>query len=152
MKLLFAAALMLAPLPAFAQDVAVTSEIFVEKTATDANGKVVKTLEVPAVVTPGDPLVFKLRYANTGATAVENFKIVNPLPPEVSYAGTDHSDPLFSVDGGKNWGALAALRVKAADGAQRPATPADVTHVQFALARPIPAGGKGEVTFRGVVK
>ena len=152
MKFVFAALLAFTPLPAFAQDVALTSDIFVEKTVTDASGKVSKTLEAPKMVTPGDALVFKLRYANKGATAVENFKIENPMPAEVSFVGTEERQVAYSVDGGKNWGALPALKVKATDGTERAATPADVTHVRFTLARAIPPGGTGEVAFRGVVK
>lgn len=152
MKFAFAAIALLAAAPALAQDVALSSEILLEKTVKDAQGKTVKTLEAPKVVTPGDPLVFKLRYTNKSAKPVENFKIVNPMPAAVAFVAAESGGAVYSVDGGKSWGALAALKAKAADGTSRPATPSDVTHVQFTLAQAIPAGGTGEVRFRGVVK
>jgi hypothetical protein len=47
---------------------------------------------------------------------------------------------------------LSALSVRNADGTSRPATPADVTHVRWRIATPIPAGANGELRFRGIVK
>jgi hypothetical protein len=39
-----------------------------------------------------------------------------------------------------------------ADGIARPAQAADVTHVRWTLGDPVPSGGAGELSFRGVVK
>lgn len=151
----FLAFLALAVIPAAAlaaDDVTLTSEVLVEKTVTDAGGKQKKVLEMPKVVTPGEPLLFKLKYVNTSAAPVENFVITNPIPDAVRFAGTESGDAVYSVDGGKIYAPIAVLSVKGADGAQRPAQTGDVTHVQFTLKQPIAPGGKGEVSFRGVVK
>ncbi len=53
---------------------------------------------------------------------------------------------------GRESAADARMRVRNADGSRRPATLADVTHVRWHMARPIPAGGAGELRFRGIVK
>jgi uncharacterized repeat protein (TIGR01451 family) len=153
MKLLLILFALLLPSAALAQNqVALNSEVFVERTTRDANGAAQVALEAPGVVTPGDPLVFVLRYRNNGATPASDFAVTNPIPDSVSFVSSESAGAVYSVDGGLTWGALAALRVRNADGTSRPAGPADVTHVRWRLARPIPAGGEGELRFRGVVK
>lgn len=150
--LLFLLAFLL-PVPALAQSqVALTSEIFVERTTTDANGRQNVSLETPGVVTPGDPLVFVLHYRNNAASPATDFEVTNPIPDSVSYVSSESAGSVLSVDGGRTWGALSALSVRNADGTSRPATAADVTHVRWRIAQPIPAGGQGELRFRGVVK
>ena len=153
MRLFFILLAFFLPSAALAQNqVALTSEIFVERTVPDASGAPRVTLEAPGVVTPGDHLVFVLSYRNNGAAPASDFVVSNPIPDSVSFDGTDSPGAIYSVDGGRNWGALAALSVRGADGNSRPATPADVTAVQWRFAQAIPAGSGGELRFRGVVK
>ncbi len=143
----------LVPAPALAQSqVALNSEVFVERTATDAGGQRRVSLEAPGVVTPGDPLVFVLRYRNDAAGPATDFVVTNPIPESVSYVSAESAGSILSVDGGRSWGELAALSVRNADGTSRPAAAADVTHIRWRIAQPIPAGGQGELRFRGVVK
>jgi len=153
MKILIALFALLAPAAAFAADnVALDSKVFVERTATDASGKVQTMLEPPKLVTPGDRLLFVLTYKNVGAQPASNFVVTNPIPNAVAYAGTDGIQPVVSVDGGKSWGPLATLKVKQPDGTLRAAQPGDVTHVRWTLATAIPAGQGGKLSFRGVVR
>ena len=141
------------PSAALAQNqVALTSEVLVERTVTDANGASRVSLEAPGVVTPGDHLVFVLTYRNNGAAPASDFVVSNPIPDSVVFDGTDSPGAVYSVDGGRSWGALSALSVRGADGSSRPATLADVNSVQWRLAQPIPAGSGGELRFRGIVK
>ena len=150
--LLFLLAFLL-PVPALAQSqVALTSEIFVERTTTDANGRQNVSLEAPSVVTPGDPLVFVLHYRNNATSPATDFVVTNPIPESVSYVSSESAGSVLSVDGGQSWGQLATLSVRNADGTSRPAAAADVTHIRWRIAQPIPAGGQGELRFRGVVK
>lgn len=153
MKLILILLAFLLPSAALAQNqVALNSEVFVERATQDANGQPRVSLEAPAVVTPGDQLVFVLSYRNNGAAPASDFTVTNPLPDSVSFAGTESAGAVYSVDGGRNWGALAALQVRTPDGSSRPAALADVTHVRWRLALAIPVGGGGELRFRGVVK
>jgi len=78
--------------------------------------------------------------------------VTNPIPESVSFSGPESAGSVLSVDGGRTWGELGRLSVRNADGTSRPATPADVTHVRWRLTQPIPAGGTGELRFRGIVK
>lgn len=147
---LLAAAL---PAPALAANqVALNNNVFVERVSTDAQGKQRILLEEPKVVVPGDRLVFVLNYRNAGAQPADKFVITNPMPSAVRFADAGDTQPLVSVDGGKQWGLLADLSVAAADGTRRTAQPADVTHIRWAFQKPIPAGATGKLMFRGIVK
>ena len=153
MKIWLALFALLAPAAASAADgVSLTSKVFVERMKPGADGKPVTVREEPGVVTPGDRLVFVLGYRNGGAQPATGFTLTNPIPPAIAFTGTDDASAVVSVDGGKTWGALASLKVVAADGTRRPAVPADVTHVRWSLGRPIAAGSGGELSFRGVVE
>lgn len=139
------------PAAAWAADaVSLTSTVLVERQKLDAQGRPTVALEEPQVVVPGDKLVFHLNYRNAGATPAQDFTVTNPIPASVSFTAGDGA--IVSVDGGTSWGRLAALKVKGADGQPRAALPTDVTHVRWTLASPIPAGGGGQLSFRGIVK
>lgn len=135
-----------------ANQVALDNHVFVERVSTDAQGKQRILLEEPKVVVPGDRLVFVLNYRNAGAQPADKFVITNPLPDAVRFADAGDTRPLFSVDGGKQWGLLADLSVPMTDGTRRAAQAADVTHIRWAFQNPIPIGGTGKLMFRGVVK
>jgi uncharacterized repeat protein (TIGR01451 family) len=153
MRFLLILAALLLPSAALAQSqVALNSQVFVERTTTDANGAARTALEPPGVVTPGDHLVFVLSYHNNAAAPATDFVVTNPIPDSVIFAGAESAGSVLSVDGGQSWGALAALTVRNPDGSSRPAALGDVTHVRWRIAQPIPAGGGGELRFRGVVK
>ena len=153
MKFLLILFSFLLPSAALAQNpVALTSEVFVERVSTGANGDEKVSLEAPNVVIPGDKLVFVLSYRNGGTTPAADFVVTNPIPGSVSFAGTESSGAAYSVDGGKSWGALTALTIANPDGTRRAATLADVTHVRWHFAQPIAPGGSGQLRFRGVVK
>ena len=153
--ILFAAALALpgiAIAQTAAQPVTVTNSAFVVRQMTDANGKVKNTLAPTDRVVPGDALVFRHEYKNSGAKPVTAFAINNPIPANVEYTGVEQSWAVVSIDGGKSFAPLATLKVKKPDGTMRAAIPQDVTAVRWTFAQPIPAGGSGKVEFYAVVK
>ncbi len=153
MRFLLILLAMLLPGTALAQSqVALTSNVLVERTTTGPNGAARTSLEAPGIVTPGDRLVFVLSYRNNAASPATDFVVTNPIPESVSFTAAESAGSVLSIDGGRTWGLLSALSVRNADGTNRPATPADVTHVRWRIAQPIPAGGSGELRFRGVVK
>lgn len=153
MKILLALFALLAPAAAMAADnVSLTSKVLVERVKAGADGKPVTVREEPGVVTPGDRLVFVLGYRNGGAQPATGFTLTNAIPPSVAFTGTDDTSAVVSVDGGKSWGQLAALKVAQADGTSRPAVAADVTHIRWSFGKPIAAGAGGELSFRGTVE
>jgi uncharacterized repeat protein (TIGR01451 family) len=152
-RLFLALIALVTPLSAHAaNDVALTSAVFVEKTVAEGNGKNRLVLEEPKTVVPGDKLVFVLAYRNQGAKPATDFVVTNPMPGAVAYQGTGDAGAIVSVDNGRSWGPLAALKVRKADGSVRSAYPEDVTHVRWAMKTPIPAGAAGKLSFRGVVR
>lgn len=153
MRLFIALLLILAPASAYAAErVALDSSVYVERLVPEASGRTRLVLEEPKIVTPGDRLVFILQYRNTGTQSAKDFVVTNPMPAPVAYQGTSDTVAVVSVDGGKTFAALAALRVREAGGAMRAARPEDVTHVRWTLREPIAAGAQGKLSFRGVVR
>lgn len=155
MKILAALLALAAPAAALAagpEHVTIASHAFVEHAKPGPGGRSVMVREEPKVVTPGDRLVFELSYKNVGAEPATGFVITDPIPAAVAFAGDETAGAIFSVDGGRTWGPLAALRVAQPNGGSRAAGLSDVTHIRWVFARPIPAGAAGSVSFRGVVK
>jgi uncharacterized repeat protein (TIGR01451 family) len=153
MKFLLAMLALIAPVTAnAANEVSLTSSVFVEKTVPQADGRTRLVLEEPKIVVPGDKLVFVLNYRNQGAKPATDFVVTNPMPGAVAYQGTPDAGAIVSVDGGKSWGPMAALKVRKTDGTFRSAYPEDVTHVRWAMKAPIPVGAVGKLSFRGVVR
>lgn len=153
MRILLVLIALIAPASAFAaNNVALSSAVFVEKTVPDGAGRNRVVLEEPKVVTPGDRLVFILNYRNTGSAPASDFVVTNPMPSAVTYQAAGDGNAQVSIDGGQSWGPLAALKVREADGRWRNARPEDVTHVRWALKQAIPAGAQGRLSFRGIVR
>ena len=155
MKIQLALLALIAPVAAFAagpEHVSLASHVFVEHAKPGPGGRPIVVREEPKIVTPGDRLVFELSYRNAGVEPATGFTISDPIPASVAFAGDESAGATFSVDGGRTWGPLAALRVAQPNGTSRPAGLADVTHIRWVFARPIPGGVAGSVSFRGVVR
>lgn len=143
----------LAPVHARQPDGPITlnGDVKAVKVVINSDGKERSELVEPTAIVPGDRLVFGTDYANKSADTVTNFVVTNPLPAAVRLA--PDADPTLevSVDGGKAFGTLAALRIANSDGTTRPATHADVTHVRWVLAA-IPSGAAGRLTYPAIIR
>jgi hypothetical protein len=146
------AALLTSPLQAAASQVTLKGEVFVERSVSDPDGRSRIILEAPKLVAPGDRLVFILSYSNRTSQPAADFVVTNPVPPAVAYLGAPHPGTEVSVDGGRTWGDLARLKIRESEGAVRGARPEDVTHVRWTLKQPVPAGARGRLSFRGIVR
>jgi uncharacterized repeat protein (TIGR01451 family) len=129
-----------------------SSDVFVEKQVVRKDGSRTVVLEKPDLVLPGDNLVFVVKYRNTGSATASNFVVTNPLPTAVAFNGTSDGLEVVSINGGKSWGLLGALRVRQADDTVRAAERRDVTHIKWNLNQPLTAGAEGKLIFRGIVK
>lgn len=139
--------------------VILTSDALIERVETGPDGKEKSTLKKPGevIVTPGDRVVFTLKYKNQSGLPATGFRATNPMPGPVQFIAAVEDWAEVSVDGGKNWGKLVNLTVKAksADGLTdivRAAAVEDVTHVRWVFPNAIPPGAEGTLSFRGVVK
>ena len=136
-----------------------SNEVKIERIVLDASGKETATLFEPkdVIVVPGDRVVFILNVVNSGGAPASGFRATNPIPGPITFVTVTEDWAEVSVDGGTNWGKLAAMtvKVKAADtGVEttREATAADVTHVRWIFSNAIAPGAKTAVSYRGVVK
>ncbi|MFV0622446.1 hypothetical protein ACBY01_00350 [Sphingomonas sp. ac-8] len=153
-RFLIAAAAAALAMPAVAAGpLALDTQVLSAQRAAAADGTTRITLVKPSRIVPGDAVVFVLRYRNTGSQPLADVVLANPLPASLAYRGPQQNSPApeLSVDG-KTYGALAALRVKTAEGGTRPATADDVTSVRWRLPSPITAGSTGEFAFQAVVR
>ena len=150
----FTAAAIFAAVPGIASAAAgavvLKGDVKVETTVVE-KGVEKTVLATPKVVVPGNRLLFSTSYRNESATPVQNFVVTNPVPAGIAVAAPDAASLTVSVDGGKTWGKLAALTVKDAKGAARPAQAGDVTHVRWTLATIAP-GAAGAVAYHAIVK
>jgi uncharacterized repeat protein (TIGR01451 family) len=133
-----------------ASKVSLASDVFVERVEQDAEGRAKTVLAPPREVSAGDRLVFVLSYRNGGAEAASGLVITNPVPDSVAFAEAEGAE--VSVDGGRTWGALAALSVIGPDGRTRPAAAGDVTHVRWRVQDVIGAGQTGKLSYRAIAR
>lgn len=133
-----------------ASPIELTGDIKVYKKIVE-NGVEREVLADPQVVVPGDRLLFRTSYRNSGVEAVQDFVITNGLPAGVVLLPESSGAGLVSVDGGKSWGKLEAQTVDDGAGGKRPAVARDVTHLRWVLAE-IQPGGRGEVTYQATVR
>jgi hypothetical protein len=143
-------ALVALPCAAFAAGpVSLESGIKLDKVITE-NGKTRHEFVAPEKVVPGNHLVFVTQYRNTSDKPVDKFVVVNPVPNVVALEPSATDAFEVSVDGGKSWGALAALKVSAA-GESRAAQATDVTHVRWVIPV-IAAGASGSLEYHALVR
>jgi len=153
--LMLAALLAAAAQPVAAQETgALTSKIELEKSLPAGEGQSArKTYVTPDVVVPGDRVRVTLIFTNKGSAPAAGVSLVNPIPDGLVYDDTaDTASFGVSIDGGKNFGALAALTVPVANAAPRPATVTDVTHVRWLWPDAIAPGQSRRVAFFGRVR
>jgi len=150
-----AAASMTAPGATMAQErpVSLSSDVKLVRVVQDAEqGNAARTeLVEPQSVVPGDTLAFSISYRNGGGDPVTDFVIVNPVPANVQLSDESAAASEVSIDGGQSWGMLDTLSVAQADGEDRPATAADVTHLRWRIALLTP-GEEGTASFRAIVR
>lgn len=151
--ILLASGTMSASAPALAQAQAIDlkGDVKLEKVMIDDGGERSVELVEPETIVPGDKLIFGTEYSNNSADPVTNFVVTNPVPNAVRLAPGAPADLTVSVDGGANWGQLAALSVEQADGTSRPAQHADVTHIRWTLASVAP-GEKGRLEYPAIIR
>jgi uncharacterized repeat protein (TIGR01451 family) len=120
-------------------------------TASDGT-RSVKLVDVGATV-PGNAVVYTMTFVNTGGKPATNLVINNPVAKDVTYTGPaiGSADPVVSIDGGLNYGALETLTVRSAAGQARAAQKSDVTNVRWTIAGLAP-GAEGQVSYRALIK
>jgi uncharacterized repeat protein (TIGR01451 family) len=122
---------------------------------TVANGKVRIELSPADRLVGGDEVIYTVEVRNRGAIGVDHYAFTSPIPAHMSYVANSAvapgADISFSVDGGQTFDAPENLSVHGADGKQRPAVPADYTHIRWVLKNRLKAGSMTLARFRADV-
>jgi uncharacterized repeat protein (TIGR01451 family) len=112
--------------------------------------------EPAASARPGEVLLFRITYTNEGKGPAKDVQLTNPVPEHMVYEDGsvqgEGTEITFSVNGGRTYGRPGDLTVTGEDGKERPAGPADYTHIRWTLSGPIPMGQSGTVGFRARLK
>ncbi|WP_176596049.1 MULTISPECIES: hypothetical protein [Sphingobium] len=149
---LIALACLAAPQMALArQPIKLDTQMFVERTSTDINGRARRILQSADRAGSGDQLILVVNWRNEGSRPVRNLAVTNAVPRG---AQLDLSDPAMqvSVDGGAHWGRLTDLWLPTALGGTRRAIPADITHVRWTVPDEISPGESGRLSYRATVR
>lgn len=141
--------------PAFAEGFTAVQHVERAVVTSDQNGNRDVSFEIAEEVSPGDEVRYRLAYANQGAEAAENVRLVMPVPTQVKLiegsAQTSDADVTYSVDDGKTFARRGNLTVSI-DGIERPATAEEITHIRWTFSQAIPAGQTGDLSYRGVLQ
>lgn len=119
----------------------------------NADGTQTVTREAADKVTPGDKVIYSLKYYNDDTAPAENIVLVMPVPAEILYldgsADTQGANTSYSVDGGKTFASRNDLRVAEADGSKRAARAEDITHIRWLVAKAVAPETGGTLSFIG---
>ncbi len=121
-------------------NVSLDSTVFVERS--DDSGR---SLERAARLSRGDRVVYIVTWYKFGGEG--GFTVTNPLPRTVAYQASANDDEQVSIDGGRAWGKLGALRI-----GKRLAVAEDVTHVRWRVTAARAANGSGRIAYSAVVR
>lgn len=145
----------LALAPAYAS---MTARQVVEKEVVTVAADGTETVRrVPAdKVTPGETVVYSIKYKNDGAGPAADIVLVMPVPKEVAYVegsvdGGNSASVSFSADGGETYVARGRLTI-VEGGEARPARGDEITHIKWTLAAPVAAKAEGEVSYKAVLR
>jgi hypothetical protein len=127
------------------------TQMFVERIATDVNGRSRRILASADRVVPGDQLIVIVHWRNEGNAPLRDQAVIRPLPRGVQI---DPSDPSMqvSVDGGAHWGRMDQLWLPTPLGGTRRAVAADITHVRWSLPEAVPPGRAGRLSYRATMR
>jgi uncharacterized repeat protein (TIGR01451 family) len=117
----------------------------------------VETKRVPVEkAPPGAVVIYTTTFVNQGRKAAADIAVTNPVPVHTMYVGGsafgDNTEITYSVDDGKTFAAPERLRIRMADGRDRPAEPADYTHVHWVYRGVLAPEKTGVVGFRVLVR
>jgi uncharacterized repeat protein (TIGR01451 family) len=144
--------------PAFAQqpgcvELRTTAEI--EQEYVNEQGQKARRLAPANKVTPGDEVVWTITAKNVCTTPAENIVIANPVPEHMTYVAGSAlgagATITYSLDS-KEFKDAAALSVRDASGATRPARADEYRAIKWTYSAPFAPGATAFVRYRAIVK
>lgn len=133
-----------------------TQKVEKEITVQQADGTSATKRVSAAEVTPGEKIVYTVAYTNDSAEAATDIVLAMPVPSDVRFlegtADREGAIVRYSADGGTTFVERDALVLPAVGGGTRAASSDDITHIQWRIAGPVPAGSKDEILFKARLK
>lgn len=127
----------------------------IEQEVKTPEGKTEKKRVIAQKAVPGMEVIYTSTFRNNGAKSAGNIVVVNPIPANTTLVGGsaagDNTEITFSADGGKAWAPADKVRVRGADGKERPAGLSEFTHVRWVYRGDLAPGKQGAVSFRVTV-
>jgi hypothetical protein len=118
----------------------INRSVYVERASGNA-----RALEPASSLKPGDKVVLVMEWR--AADARKGFTVQSAVPRDLAFqrAGSDSVE--VSIDGGRSWGQLGAMRV-----GSRLASVEDVTNLRWRLPPAAAAQGRGMLTWSAIVR
>ena len=137
----------LASSPLAAQNsIELSRAVFVERLSEDNLSKVI---EPASQLQRGETVLLVVEWQNPPSGG--SFEVSSQIPAELQYRGSSDDRQVVSIDGGRSWGRIGALRISDAYG-QRFATVEDVTHLRWLISSRNAAYGRGQITYSAIVR
>jgi hypothetical protein len=143
--LALAAATLAAGATAAQTGVEISRAVFIERKLPIAPGRMALSLEPATTLKRGDVVVLMLEWSAPGRP--DAFVVSSRVPRDLAFRRSGGMHPQVSVDGGKSWGTLGAIRI-----GTRKATPEDVTHLRWHVSDADAALGRGTLTYSAIVR
>ena len=123
-----------------------------EKEVINSKGEKERIRVPVTTAVPGDVIIYTLYYTNKGQEPADNVVIIDPIPEHMIYiqGSASGADTVitFSMDKGETYDLPEKLTITSANGFVRPARPSEYTHIRWTRQKALPAGQKGQVSFR----
>lgn len=119
----------------------VSRAVYVERIANAPGGERVRTIEPADELQRGDKVVLVVEWRGR-----EPAMVSSAVPRPLAFQRSSSDAVEVSVDGGRNWGRLGAMRIEDRDG-RRLASPEDVTHLRWRS-----AAGETKLTYSAIVR
>ncbi len=126
------------------QPVEISRAVYVERKIAAPDGRTVRALEPADELRRGDQVVLMLEWS---APVRDGFVVSSRVPRDLLFRRSGAMEAQVSIDGGRSFGPLAALRI-----GSRRATPEDVTHLRWRVSDADAANGRGMLTYSAIVR
>lgn len=129
--------------------ISLDSAVFVERLGHTNDGRVERRIEPAGQLRRGDRLVMVVEWQTSPDG--KSFAVTSPIPRSIAFQDTSTDAMQVSVDGGRSWGQLGALKTSDRYGS-RIASPEDVTHLRWLVNPNDARRGMGRVTYSAIVR